>query len=123
MDLVMVANWPCNVRQLCNEVQRLVARAEDDTIITPDHLSPALKHLPASAAFASASAAPSSPSTAKSPLPHTTLAAAIGELEQRMIADAMERHAGNMTRVARALGITRRGLYLKLNRQHAITDA
>lgn len=123
MDLLMVANWPGNVRQLCNEVQRLVARAEDDTMITPDHLSPALKHVTASAPSLSASAIYSEPTTAPAPPPHTTLADALGDLEQRMIAEAMQRLAGNMTRVARELGITRRGLYLKLNRQHSSTDA
>ncbi len=43
VDLLMVSDWPGNVRQLCNEIQRVVARAEDATVITPDHLSPELK--------------------------------------------------------------------------------
>src|SRR6478672_9741455 len=42
-DLLMVGDWPGNVRQLCNEVQRLVARAEDGATITPEQLSPELK--------------------------------------------------------------------------------
>ena len=29
VDLLMVSDWPGNVRQLCNEIQRVVARAED----------------------------------------------------------------------------------------------
>jgi len=29
IDLLMVADWPGNVRQLCNEVQRVIARSED----------------------------------------------------------------------------------------------
>jgi two-component system response regulator HupR/HoxA len=33
-----------------------------------------------------------------------------------MITDAMRRHKGNISRVARELGLTRRGLYLKLDR-------
>lgn len=40
VDLLMVSDWPGNVRQLCNEIQRVVARADDGTVITPDHLSP-----------------------------------------------------------------------------------
>jgi transcriptional regulator with GAF, ATPase, and Fis domain len=39
MDLLMVGDWDGNVRQLCNEVQRMVARAEDGEVITPTHLS------------------------------------------------------------------------------------
>jgi transcriptional regulator with PAS, ATPase and Fis domain len=38
-DLLMVGEWPGNVRQLCNEINGL-SRAEDGAIITPDHLSP-----------------------------------------------------------------------------------
>ena len=43
VDLLMVGDWPGNVRQLCNEIQRVVARAEDGTTITPEQLSPELK--------------------------------------------------------------------------------
>ncbi|HYG81469.1 MAG TPA: sigma 54-interacting transcriptional regulator, partial [Pyrinomonadaceae bacterium] len=40
VDLLISCDWPGNVRQLCNELQRVVARAEDGTLITPQHLSP-----------------------------------------------------------------------------------
>ena len=43
IDLLMVCNWEGNVRQLCNEVQRIIARAVDSEVVTPDHLSPELK--------------------------------------------------------------------------------
>jgi len=43
LNLLMVSEWPGNVRQLCNEIQRIVARAEDGTTITPEQLSPELK--------------------------------------------------------------------------------
>ena len=39
----MVCDWDGNVRQLCNEIQRIVARAVDNEVITPGHLSPELK--------------------------------------------------------------------------------
>ena len=45
-----------------------------------------------------------------------SLAEALEEVERRMITDAMRRHKGNISRVARELGLTRRGLYLKLDR-------
>ena len=38
-----------------------------------------------------------------------------------MISDALRRHKGNTSRAARELGLTRRGLYLKIDRYH-ITD-
>jgi hydrogenase-4 transcriptional activator len=115
VDLLMVCDWPGNVRQLCNEIQRIIARAEDGTTIAPDHLSPELQriaarvsapgnvtHLPASAPGVSGQ--------------NLTLADAMAELERRMIAEAMRKHSGNISRVARELGLTRRGLYLKLER-------
>ncbi len=43
IDLLMVCNWEGNVRQLCNEIQRIVARAVDGEVVTPEHLSPELK--------------------------------------------------------------------------------
>src|SRR5207244_11364005 len=43
IDLLMVAEWPGNVRQLCNEMQRVIARAEDGALIRPEHLSPELR--------------------------------------------------------------------------------
>ena len=45
IDLLMVGDWPGNVRQLCNEVQRVIARAEDGNVITPEQLSPELRHM------------------------------------------------------------------------------
>ncbi len=114
VDLLMVSDWPGNVRQLCNEVQRVVARADDSTIITPDHLSPELKRTSAPTTPSSTvSTLNSMPSSA---LQNVTLADALADVERRMIADALRKHGGNISRAARELGLTRRGLYLKLER-------
>ena len=43
IDLLMVCEWEGNVRQLCNEIQRIIARAIDNEVVTPEHLSPELK--------------------------------------------------------------------------------
>jgi hydrogenase-4 transcriptional activator len=119
VDLLMVADWPGNVRQLCNELQRIVARAEDGMLITPEHLSPELRHMnsPASppattAAFGVTTADPA----VTVPLQNATLAHALGEVERRMITEALRKEKGNIARAARELGLTRRGLYLKLER-------
>lgn len=114
VDLLMVSDWPGNVRQLCNEIQRVVARAEDATVLTPEHLSPELKKT-------SSPATPSSPASTLASMPsatlqNVTLADALAEVERRMIADALRKHGGNISRAARELGLTRRGLYLKLER-------
>ena len=38
----MVYHWPGNVRQLTNEIQRIIARTEDGSLISPELLSPEL---------------------------------------------------------------------------------
>ncbi len=123
IDLLMVCNWEGNVRQLCNEIQRVVARAVDSEVITPDHLSPELKR----------SAKPLTPfgdtgnvkpiasydsvfSSFSSGAPTGTLEEAVGELEIEMIKSSLARHSWNISKAARELGLTRRGLYLKLGR-------
>jgi hydrogenase-4 transcriptional activator len=120
VDLLMVSDWPGNVRQLCNEIQRTVARAEDGTVITPEQLSPELKRTssPTTPSGASITSIPtmSAPTTG-------TLADALAEVERRMIADALRRHNGNISRAARELGLTRRGLYLKLERHDLSASA
>ncbi len=121
VDLLMVCDWPGNVRQLCNEVQRIVARAEDGAVLSPDQLSPELTRM-------SAPATPHSSITplgvvASSPGQHVTLGDALAELERRMIAEALRKHGGNISRAARELGLTRRGLYLKLERHEMSASA
>ncbi len=121
IDLLMVSDWPGNVRQLCNEIQRVVARAEDSTVIGPEQLSPELKR----------TASPTTPTTSVSTLAsmpgatlqNVTLADALAEVERRMIAEALRRHGGNISRAARELGLTRRGLYLKLERHDLSASA
>src|SRR5262249_40170505 len=124
VDLLMVADWPGNVRQLCNEVQRVIARAEDGTVITPEHLSPELRRMKSVSAPASlsAAAAANGPSVTV-PIQNATLAETLAEVERKMIAEALRKHGGNISRAARELGLTRRGLYLKLDRYEMSASA
>jgi transcriptional regulator with GAF, ATPase, and Fis domain/Tfp pilus assembly protein PilF len=123
IDFLMVAEWPGNVRQLCNEVQRLIARAEDGIVISPEHLSPELRRLSSPAAPAAITPVSRSGATATVPLQNLTLAEALAEVERRMIAAALRKHNGNISRAARELGLTRRGLYLKLDRLEMTASA
>jgi DNA-binding NtrC family response regulator len=52
----------------------------------------------------------------------TSLAAAVEKLEREMIESALHRSGGNVSRTARALGLTRRGLYLKMARLDITND-
>jgi transcriptional regulator with GAF, ATPase, and Fis domain len=124
IDLLMVAEWPGNVRQLCNEMQRVIARAEDGLVITPEHLSPELRTMGAPVTPpGSLSQIGAGGSSVTVPLQNVTLADALGEVERRMIAEALRKHNGNISRAARELGLTRRGLYLKLERHEMSASA
>jgi transcriptional regulator with PAS, ATPase and Fis domain len=116
VDLLMVCDWPGNVRQLCNEIQRVVARAEDGMTITPDQLSPELQRVAANVTAPGNVTPLQATSHATTTGQSLNLAEAMGELERRMISEALRKHSGNISRAARELGLTRRGLYLKLER-------
>jgi hydrogenase-4 transcriptional activator len=102
LDLFDAYSWPGNVRQLRNEVQRAVAMTAAGGLISPELLSPI---------FAGSTDSPS-PRRAR----NVTLAAAVERLEREMIDGALERTSGNVSQTARLLGLTRRGLYLKMDR-------
>jgi hydrogenase-4 transcriptional activator len=102
LDLFDAFSWPGNVRQLRNEVHRAVAMAAPGGTITPELLSPVF----------AGGADVASPRRAR----NVTLAAAVERLERDMIETALERAGANISQTARALGLTRRGLYLKLDR-------
>jgi hydrogenase-4 transcriptional activator len=103
LDLFDAYSWPGNVRQLRNEIQRGVAMAAPGGWITPDLLSPN---------FLGSSTETAAPRRAR----NVTLSAAVERLEREMIENALQRSAGNISQTARSLGLTRRGLYLKLDR-------
>ncbi|MGB8507840.1 MAG: sigma-54 dependent transcriptional regulator, partial [Pyrinomonadaceae bacterium] len=129
VDLLMVCDWPGNVRQLCNELQRAVARAEDGTVITPDQLSPEVQRAAPHAAVSHAATSPQAASFSQSvgvgsSVPRNVpLSVAVEDLERNMIAEALRQHNGNISRAARELGLTRRGLQLKLGRYQIAATA
>jgi DNA-binding NtrC family response regulator len=101
--------WPGNVRQLKNEIQRAVALSAPGDTIEPAQLSPEI-----SAALGHGS---STPDTRWPPLrPAKNLADAVDQLERQMIQAALDVARGNISETARSLGLTRRGLYLKMRR-------
>jgi hydrogenase-4 transcriptional activator len=102
--------WPGNVRQLRNEVQRAVALAAPGTTVVPDQLSPDL----------TAEAPPTDGGTGQGSgpklRPGQSLAALVDEVERGLIEETLAKASGNIAESARVLGLTRRGLYLKLKR-------
>jgi two-component system response regulator HupR/HoxA len=96
--------WPGNVREMQNEIQRMVALAEGERI----------GHELLSAAFLTGRVRRAEPS------PMTSLAGSLKEnvekLEERLITDALARHRWNISRAAQELGLSRVGLRAKLSR-------
>ena len=104
--------WPGNIRQLRNEIQRLVALSRPGQGIGPEHLSPEIT----SAAIRQHAVAHGQGASSAVRLPVTSLAAAVDGLEREIIEATLHQSSGNISEAARALGLTRRGLYLKLRR-------
>src|SRR4051812_2812578 len=106
LDMFSQYWWPGNVRQLKNEIQRAVALSAPGGNIEPAHLSPEVV-----ATRLSGTTPPARTGTAPA-----NLATAIEQVERDLIQAALDRSTGNISEAARTLGLTRRGLYLKLRR-------
>jgi len=104
--------WPGNIRQLRNEIQRLVALSRSGQGIGPEHLSPEI----ASTSIRQQQLATDPPQRHAARLPVTSLADAVDGLEREIIEATLHQSSGNISEAARTLGLTRRGLYLKLRR-------
>jgi two-component system response regulator HupR/HoxA len=93
--------WPGNVRELANEIYRMVALA-DGPLLSADTLSPRVR-----------GSGPMPPATNHGT---ASLREQVEAVEARVLAEALERHRGNRTRVAAELGLSRVGLRAKLAR-------
>lgn len=99
LDALLAYGWPGNVRELRNVLERAAILA-DRGLIRLEHLS--LRRDVA--------------------VPRDTAPGTLGELERRTIQRAMRDARGNKSRAARALGLTRTQLYVRL-RKHALESA
>lgn len=106
MEHLVLGRWPGNVRQLANELRRSVALAQPNQTLTPDDLSPELCR---------GSRTPLAGSELRVPL-GDKLTAALASVEREMIRAALRTHKGRVDQTAKALGISRKGLYLKRQR-------
>jgi two-component system response regulator HydG len=98
MDLLMRHDWPGNIRELENAVERAVIMGRGD-FITPDAFPSALQHIDPESI------------DEKMDLP---AGKSLKEMERAMILRTLEDTGGNRTRTAEILGISRRTLQLKL---------
>jgi transcriptional regulator with GAF, ATPase, and Fis domain len=106
-------SWPGNVRELRNVIERAVLLS-DGAEIRPEHLS--LGAPPAPTSSASLDAIPEIEAELEEEAPHSgaSLSEDMRAIERKRILDALEQCAGNQTRAAEKLGITRRALIHRL---------
>ncbi len=93
-------NWPGNVRELENVIERAVILSDGNTL-SPEDLPPHLQ---------------SGISPHSGPLEIPEEGIQLEEVEKSLIRKALEKSAGNKTRAAGLLGITRRKLYSMMER-------
>jgi hydrogenase-4 transcriptional activator len=126
LDLIMICDWPGNVRQLANEIQRLVAYTPSGGEITEEMLSSLVRGADTDERARKITSVNDLLSrealSRKSSVSRFTisgprkLADAVAELERQLIVESLHRHRGNISRAAAELGLTRKGLYLKMER-------
>ncbi|MBN2104338.1 sigma-54-dependent Fis family transcriptional regulator [bacterium] len=104
--LLKQADFPGNIRELENEIERAVTLAEDRNPISSELLSPRFHH---------------SKTSFKSESFHG-LKDHVEALEKQMITDALNNTKGNVLKAAERLEISRVGLYKKLKRYQIDPD-
>ncbi len=110
MERLLLYRWPGNIRQLQNEIRRMVALAEPNSTLQPDAISadilgtmPHLRH------------AAGNGREINVPLQQKLLPT-LSRIEYEMIKAALRENHGRLEPAAKALGISRKGLYLKRQR-------
>jgi DNA-binding NtrC family response regulator len=110
MERLLLYRWPGNVRQLQNELRRMVALAEPNSTLEPTSISDEI--LRAMPIFRT------EPLTGKEIAVRLNdkLLPTLSRVECEMIKSALRDNHGKVDAVAKALGISRKGLYLKRQR-------
>ncbi|MDE2798113.1 MAG: sigma-54 dependent transcriptional regulator [Gemmatimonadota bacterium] len=101
-DLLLQYDWPGNIRELKNLVERLSIMVSGDTIYPED--LPTLDGM----------SIPKQPDSFPDLGAGKTLRQVREAVERHYIAEALERHKGNVTRASNALGIERTNLHKKI---------
>jgi transcriptional regulator with GAF, ATPase, and Fis domain len=103
MDLFCAYEWPGNIRELQNEIQRIMICKHLGGYILPEDLSPRIRNTEMLLKMSGDEGA-------------GYLSERLRNVERYIISEALQANDGNKTRTARALGITREGLHKKLAR-------
>lgn len=133
---ITAADWPGNVRQIANEIQRAIALVSDEEAIYPHHLWPVtpgenkrsakrdwLDEILQAAPSPGIPVVPTVIDEAELPkrtrtvlVKGRTLAQEVDALEREIITETLKKLNFNLSQTARELGLTRRGLALKMER-------
>jgi DNA-binding NtrC family response regulator len=112
LEYLVLHKWPGNVRQLSNEIRRMVALAEPGAVLMPEHLSP---EIAASRRTVPADQRQLGPTEVVVRIDQP-MAAAAEHMERAVIKRALAVCEGNGVEAAKMLGLSRKGLYLKRRR-------
>ncbi|MFZ5446857.1 MAG: sigma 54-interacting transcriptional regulator [Myxococcota bacterium] len=104
-------HWPGNIRELENEIERLLVLGSEYEILPADLLSSRIRDAVSGAAGANVIGA-----NRVAQLPQGKLNDAVEQLEREMIGQGLTRTKGNKSRLARELGISRSNLILKIQK-------
>ncbi len=110
-------DWPGNIRELQNEIDRAVALAPSEETIKPEHLSTELRlasDSPSIPASAPQAATLESTEEVQSESQSSSLRDVRNAAEARYISETLASNDGNVSRSARALGISRISLQRKI---------
>lgn len=110
MKILETYDWPGNVRQLENEIERAVTLAENGQFIKPNDFSDEVCRFI------------ENEQTIKLLNTKRTLKDTIEEMERKIIFDCMESYSWNQTQAAKELGLSRQGLIKKLKRYNMYKD-
>jgi transcriptional regulator with PAS, ATPase and Fis domain len=104
-------HWPGNIRELENEIERLLVLGSDAEVIPGELISSRIKDAVTGAAGANVIGA-----SRVAQVPVGRLNDAVEVLEREMIAQGLSRTRGNKSRLSRELGISRSNLILKIQK-------
>lgn len=100
LDILTDYNWPGNVRQLKNEMERIAILLKEGEIVTSSKISEVIHESV----------------LVKAPNDSRSLKDVLEQIQQKMIVETLHKHKWNKTKAAEELGVTRRGLLKMIDR-------